>query len=110
MPKTTIISLGGSLIVPDNIDTGFLKGFKGAIEKYAKKGDNFVIICGGGKTARKYQEAASEISRTSAEDLDWLGIMATRLNAHLVKTAFGSYAEEMIAYDPTKKITFKKNI
>lgn len=110
MPKTTIISLGGSLIVPDNIDVEFLKGFKAVIEKHIKKGNKFVIICGGGKTARKYQESASEISNVSSKDMDWLGIMATRLNAHLVKTAFGSNAEEMIVHDPTQKMDFRKNI
>lgn len=110
MPKTSIISLGGSLIVPDNIDVDFLSGFKSVIARRIKKGGKFVIICGGGKTARKYQEAASKISDIMAEDLDWLGIMATRLNAHLVKAAFGSYAGEMIAHDPTKKISFKKHI
>ena len=110
MTKTIVISLGGSLIVPDSISIEFLKGFERLIEKSAKKRRKFAIICGGGKTARKYQEAASAISSISAEGLDWLGIMATRLNAHLVKTAFGSYAEEMIIHDPTKKLAFKKNI
>ena len=84
MSKTTIISLGGSLIVPDSIDREFLKNFKDMLERYAEKGSKFVIICGGGKTARKYQESASGISKVSAEELDWIGIMATRLNSHLV--------------------------
>ncbi len=49
-----IISLGGSLIVPDNIDTKFLKEFKELILEHVKKGKKFFIICGGGRICRKY--------------------------------------------------------
>ena len=107
--KTLILSLGGSLIAPDKPDYFFLREFKNFVisrlDKY-----RFVIVCGGGKTASYYVQAAGRVSRMSDESLDWIGIMATRLNAHLVKTAFGSYAEEMIIHDPTKKLAFKKNI
>ncbi|MBI2107781.1 UMP kinase, partial [Candidatus Woesearchaeota archaeon] len=110
MQKTFVISLGGSLIVPGEIDTGFLKSFKKVLESYIKKGCRFVIVCGGGRTARKYQEASSDVAEVDDEDLDWIGIMATRLNAYLVKTAFKEYAEDYIITDPTKKISFRKNI
>mgnify|MGYP000061571883 CR=1 FL=1 len=36
--KTVILSLGGSVIVPDKVDVAFLKNFKKIIEKYTKKG------------------------------------------------------------------------
>ena len=49
MQKTFVISLGGSLIVPDSYDVDFLKKFKSLIESYVKKSYKFVIICGGGK-------------------------------------------------------------
>ena len=68
-----IISLGGSLIVPDRINTKFLKRFKKVIVKMVKKGQSFVIITGGGKTARKYAEAAKSLGELSSTDLDWLG-------------------------------------
>ena len=63
MPKTFVISLGGSLIVPDKIDVNFLKRFRDVIGKYAKKGFRFAIICGGGKTAREMQHAASNLAK-----------------------------------------------
>jgi len=55
--KTIILSLGGSLIVPDQVDVNFLKNFKKLVEKYVKRNFRFVIICGGGSIARKYQQA-----------------------------------------------------
>jgi len=57
MEKTIIMSLGGSVIVPDKIDINFLKNFKKTIEKFIKKDYRFVIHCGGGKIARIYQNA-----------------------------------------------------
>ena len=45
--EVIIISLGGSLIIPDQIDAGFLKDFKKDIEKYFDKVEfdyNFQII------------------------------------------------------------------
>ena len=42
--ETIIISLGGSLIVPDNIDIDFLKDFKKLILSQVEKGKKFVII------------------------------------------------------------------
>jgi len=101
-----VISLGGSLIVPEEIDTGFLEAFKKTILKHKSK--KFVIVCGGGKTARKYQNAAKPFA--SKNDLDWLGVYSTRINALLLKSAFGSSADEKIIEDPTKRIISKKSI
>ncbi len=108
--KTIIISLGGSLIVPDAIDTAFLTDFKKLILAGIKKGDRFIIISGGGKTARTYQGAADKMGVLNREDLDWLGIHATRLNAHLLRTIFKTWADPVIVKDPTKKITSTKKI
>ena len=47
MPKTIVLSLGGSLIVPDDVDVIFLKSLKSVIEQFAKKGFKFIIVCGG---------------------------------------------------------------
>jgi uridylate kinase len=110
MPKTIILSLGGSLIWPDNFDFKFLKRFKRVIGKYAKKNHRFVIICGGGKIARVFQQMASQSLKLSNERLDWLGIHATKINACLVKSVFGNDAEDFIVHDPTKKLNLKKNI
>jgi len=106
----TIISLGGSLIVPDEIDTVFLKKFRELVLSHVKKGKSFFIICGGGKITREYQEASSEITKLTREDLDWLGIHSTRLNAHLLRTIFRKESHPNIVKNPTKKINLKKKI
>ncbi len=110
MQKTIVLSLGGSLIVPNDIDAIFLKNFRKTIEKFIKKGYRFVIYCGGGKLARNIQKAASKIANPSNEDLDWLGIHATKLNAQLVKSIFKEYAEDYVVKNPIMRIRFNKNI
>lgn len=90
-----IISLGGSLIVPpEGIDTEFLKKFNKFIRsKIADGHRRFFIICGGGRTSRIYRDAAKEvIGKVPEEDLDWLGIHPTRLNAALLRTIFKDVA------------------
>ena len=57
-----VISLGGSLIVPDQIDVQFLKGFRNLILSQVKKGNRFIIICGGGRIARNYFTALQKIT------------------------------------------------
>lgn len=95
-----VISLGGSLIVPDKIDFGFLNRFKSLILKQKQK---VVVVCGGGRICREYQKV-----KASNEDLDWVGIMATRLNAELVRAIFGNNAYKKVLYDPKEKVKFKK--
>lgn len=105
--KTIVISLGGSIIVPEEIQVGFLKKFKEFILKFLKKDYCFIIVAGGGRTCRKYQNAAASITSISDEDKDWLGIHATRLNAHLLRTIFKKEAYPVVLDDPHKKIAGK---
>ena len=108
--ETIVLSLGGSIIVPDEINTDFLKKFKQFILKYVKKGFRFIIICGGGKTCRKYQKAAKKISNVDQYELDCLGIEITKMNAFFVKQLFGKNAYEKIITDPHEKIKTGKKI
>ena len=106
----TVISVGGSLIVPEEIDIEFLKSFKQLILEQVEKGERFVLITGGGKTCRKYQKAASELAEVSQDNLDWIGIRTTRLNAHLLQLMFEDKVEDKLIGDPEEKIDFNKNI
>jgi uridylate kinase len=104
-PETIVMSVGGSLIVPDAIDTQFLTRFRNLIERQiVSSGKRFIIITGGGKTARRYQEAASSVSELDPEDLDWMGIHATRLNGHLIRTIFRDIAYPEMITNPDEII------
>jgi len=107
--KTFIISLGGSLIVPDKIDIKFLKDFKKVILDFTKK-NRAIIVCGGGKTCRNYQNAAKKITKTTNTDLDWIGIKSIKLNAELVRSIFGTKAHEKVIGNPSAKIKTNKKI
>src|SRR3989344_83006 len=111
MEEIIIISLGGSLIVPDEIDVIFLKEFKTLILSHVVQGKKFVIITGGGKICRKYQNAAKEVSQLSDYDLDWIGIHSTRFNAEFFRSLFNKqYIEKEIIINPTLPINFTKSI
>jgi len=105
-----IISLGGSLIIPDDIDIDFLKDFKELILSQIKKGKKFVIITGGGRICRKYQAVAKGISNSSPEDLDWIGIASLKLNAELLRVIFGEYAHDEIISNLSNNFSFEKPI
>ena len=106
--ETIVISLGGSIIVPDQIDLDFLHEFKRVISNL--EDERFVVICGGGKICRRYQDAAKAMGEISKEDLDWIGIRATRLNAELVRTCFGNDAHGKVIHDPHESIDVNRRI
>ena len=95
--------------MPGEIDTNFLTHLKNLIVKELKKGQRFVIITGGGKICRKYQEAANAVTPLAKDDLDWLGIHSTRLNAHLVRSIFYEYAYPVIITNPDEVLDVPKN-
>ncbi len=105
--KIILISLGGAIICPKpgQVDSAFLKKFREMILRSVKKGYRFVIVTGGGKTSREYLKSAQKITKLSKEDMDWIGIYATKLNAQLVRTIFGKSAYPVIIDDPFQKIS-----
>jgi uridylate kinase len=111
MKKAYIVSLGGSLIVPkDGIDWQFLKKFRRLILEQVRQVEKFYLISGGGTTCRKYNEAAKKVVKLTRDDLDWLGIHATRLNAHLLRTIFRGDAHPEIITNPTLILAAKEKI
>ncbi|MFA6392272.1 MAG: UMP kinase [Patescibacteria group bacterium] len=105
-----IISLGGSIIVPDEVNATFLKKFRELILQNLKNYSKIVIVAGGGKVCRRYNAAAEKVTKISHEDLDWLGISATKLNAELIRVIFGTLAYEKVLDNPHQKINTKKQI
>lgn len=99
--ERVVVSVGGSLIVPDGIDVDFLKRFKELILAKVQRGFTFCIITGGGRTARRYQDAANAVTPLSPQDTDWIGIHSTRLNGQLLRDIFVGYAHPQVLKNPT---------
>jgi len=96
-----VLSIGGSLVVPpEGIDVLFLKALRQMILSEIKKGKKFAIVIGGGSTCRKYQQAAGQIGKLTRDDVDWLGIHATRLNGQLLRTIFREVAHPRVFKNP----------
>jgi uridylate kinase len=108
--KLFIVSVGGSLINPGELDINFLTKFKKLILSQVKKGNRFILITGGGKLCRNFQLALKHVSKPTKNELDWLGISTTWLHADLVKLMFGKLAHKNIIKDPNIKVNFKEKI
>lgn len=86
MMKLEVISVGGSIIVPGDIDVEYLKRLRRVLLSIPDK--KFILVAGGGKTARMYIAALSKIK--SSEYLQSITAMsAINLNAQLLASSFG---------------------
>ena len=101
-----VISVGGSLIVPNGgINTDFLIKLNKLIREEVSKGRRFLLIAGGGKLCRHYQDAGiAVIGNLTQEDLDWLGVHATHLNGQLLRTIFQDIANPRVIQHYDRKL------
>lgn len=107
-----VMSIGGSLIVPNKgIDTKFLDNLNKFIRNQLAKNNKrqFFLVAGGGQIARHYRDSGEKVikHRLTVEDLDWLGVHATRLNAQLLRTIFRDIAHPYLIkhYEIIRKAT-----
>lgn len=96
-----VMSIGGSLVVPNGgIDTDFLSKLNTFVRKQLAQNNDrqFFLIVGGGANARRYQQAGREVlgHDVAPDDLDWLAIHVTRLNAQLMRTIFKDIAHPYV--------------
>lgn len=105
------MSVGGSLIVTDKgINTEFLKKLNDFIRKQIADNPQrqFFLVSGGGAIARHYRDAGRKVvgHELTRDDLDYLGIHATKLNAHLIRTIFRDIAHPYILkhYEIIRKV------
>lgn len=114
--STKILSVGGSIVAPEQPDVDFIRRFVAMAKAYlaAHSGDRLILVVGGGGPARIYQQAFRAAAETDAADdgnaADWIGIMATRLNAQLVKACFGSLCTDAVVTDPTATTAFTGSV
>ena len=107
--RTSVLSLGGSIISPDKPNSSFLADFVKSVSKYLSDNpqDRLILVCGGGAPARDYQKAYREVvsnTQTQTQDnnvQDWIGIKATHLNAQLVKAVLGDLCKDPVVTNPT---------
>lgn len=114
---TKVLSVGGSIVVPDKPDTDFLSRFVAMVKEWLVEDSSrkLILVVGGGAPARVYQNAYSDVSSKvggdfASDSADWIGIMATRLNAQLVKACFGDLCQNDVVYNPTLPIDFKGRV
>lgn len=107
-----VMSLGGSLVYPSGgVDVEFLKNFNKFIREEIAENPKrqFFIVVGGGTIARHYRDAGRDVvgHELSPDDLDWLGIHATKMNAHLIRTIFRDIAHQYVLkhYEIIRKVT-----
>jgi len=103
----TVISLGGSIVAPNGVDVEFVKNFTKLIKSFIETDSarHFIFVVGGGGPARQwqnaYREAAAGIgSKVINEEADWVGIMATRLNAQLIKAIMSEWCNQEVITNP----------
>jgi uridylate kinase len=91
--KLWVISLGGSRIVPDEVDEKFLTAFKKLLLSHPTH--KFVVVTGGGSTARRYIGALKKLGRKTKEQ-SISGIAITRMHANFMMNIFGKPANEVL--------------
>ena len=116
---TKVLSLGGSIVAPDGPDPAFLTSFRSLVGEYlaASADRRLILVVGGGGPARLWQKAYRDVvaddkdgERVTPEAQDLIGIMATRLNAQLVKAVFGPLCPQDVVTDPTSVDIFMGRI
>jgi uridylate kinase len=101
-----VISVGGSLIAPTSApDVAFLEELNTFIRFWVTRGKRFFLVAGGGKVARVYRDAGKDVIGTLTDTyLDWLGIHATHLNGHLLRTIFSDIAHPRVIQHYDRKL------
>lgn len=108
-----VISLGGSIIVPNEVDTDYLRRLRDVSVRFVTETDGrLIFVTGGGAPARQYQKAYRDVAGEHAdeEEQDWIGIAATRLNAELLRAIFRTHCSAAVVGDPTKPPAFDSRI
>lgn len=95
--KIWVVSLGGSKIIPEEVDLNFIQEFRRIIMHHTKE-SKFVIVCGGGSVARKYIGALKSDKKSDYMQ-SLAGISVTRLNARVMSYLFGEDPEKGIPHD-----------
>ena len=109
----TVFDFGGSIVAPDVPDTAFLREFLVFLRSWLDEDADrrAIMVVGGGGPARAWQGAVRELAPdTPHESLDWVGVMATRLNAELVRALLGPLCPDPVVTDPSAPFPFNGRV
>jgi len=117
-----VLSVGGSIVAPDEPDTAFLTAFSAMIRLWLAQDRErrLILVVGGGAPARKYQVAYRAVCSLASEnsdsnnysdtEADRIGIAATHLNAQLLRAIFFDLCPNDVVCDPTASFEFDGRI
>jgi uridylate kinase len=88
--EKVVVSLGGSLVVPEKVNRLFIQKAASLFRELSKRIKLYLVV-GGGSLAGSYISIGRKMGIPEKE-LDELGIKATRLNAQLLISAIGPIA------------------
>jgi len=90
MALPVVIKLGGSFLLADGkANVKEFKDMANTIKGFVSKGNQVVVVVGGGITARHYVDAAGALGANNGVK-DFMGILVSRLNARLFIEAVGT--------------------
>jgi len=89
-----VVTIGGSLLTKELTKENFEKYAK-ILRKIKERCERLVVVCGGGKVCREYQNVAKNFNPPLAF-LDRIGIVATHLNALTLISALGEAAYQNV--------------
>jgi len=105
--ETVVISIGGSILVPDEDDNSYIKELAGMLNELSGNFRIFVVV-GGGRIARYYIKLARSLGADESY-LDDVGIEVTRLNARMLITALGDTAYHLPAKNFDEALSASKD-
>jgi uridylate kinase len=109
--ETIVIDFGGSILSPEPGKMNFriLRGFKKILQKHSRK-YRFIVVVGGGKICRLYQDLARKAGINDKSYLDWIGIRSTQLNAEMMRAYLGKLAFHRVMHYETQELNWNKGI
>jgi len=113
MGDTEVISLGGSIVAPKSPDAAAIDAFAREARHWlaGSASRRLVVVVGGGGPARDWQAAYRALCPAPGSDSqDWIGIMATRLNAELVRQVLSPECAQPVVTDPTADFGFEGRV
>jgi uridylate kinase len=111
--SVTVMSLGGSVVAPQGVDEAYLGDLRALTGRLLGEDERrrFIFVVGGGGPARAWQKAYRNLAAGASDrEADWIGVMATRLNAQLVKALMGEWCPQDVVIDPSQAGPFKGRV